>query len=211
LSHRSLILASGSPRRRELLAAAGYQFEVIPADVDELDYPAGTPPLGLAELLARRKASVISERYPEALVLGADTVVALGNPSGDGAAIGKPADEADAAAMLRRLGGTAHTVITGVCLMCTATGLTQTRTVQSTVFMKAMSDDEIARHIASGQWRGKAGGYGIQDQGADPFVMRQEGSQTNVVGLPMEVVSQMLGEAGVGGETGMTKKLNPNQ
>ena len=184
------VLASGSPRRRELLAEAGFEFDVIPSDVDESDVPPGTAPPDLAEWLAVRKASAVAARFPDRVVLAADTVVALGKR-----AIGKPADEADALALLHALAGSTHAVVTGVCLA--RAGATRSLRVSSAVKMKPMTDEQIRRLVASGQWRGKAGGYGIQDAGDDPFVERLSGSFTNIIGLPMEQTVELLAQAGV--------------
>ncbi|HEX8912383.1 MAG TPA: Maf family protein [Humisphaera sp.] len=185
-----LILASGSPRRRELLAEAGYAFEVVPADVDESDVPPAAKPAEVAALLAARKAAVVAARCPDAATLAADTVVALGDQT-----LGKAADADDARRILRLLGGTAHEVITGVRVVRPAAGVDVARTVRSTVRMRAMTDAELEAYIATGLWQGKAGAYGIQDQ--DPFVTRIDGSLTNIVGLPMDEARAMLAAAGV--------------
>ena len=189
-----LILASASPRRRELLHAAGYAFEVHPADVDEDDHPPALLPADLAEYLASAKADILAARFPDDVILGADTVVALGARS-----LGKPTDPAAATAMLSLLAGTTHAVVTGVAVVCPARGFRRTARVESAVHMRPLSPEQIAAYVASGQWRGKAGGYGIQDEygGTDPFVVRMTGSHTNIVGLPMEAVAVLLAEAGV--------------
>lgn len=185
-----LILASASPRRQQLLLEAGYEFVVRPADIDESDVPAGLLPAELARHLAAEKAKVVAGQVPEDVVLAADTVVAFGDK-----ALGKPADAEEARKMLKLLGGTTHIVITGVAVMCGASGLSQTRTAMSAVKMRKLTADEIESYVASQQWQGKAGGYGIQDD--DPFVTNMAGSLSNIVGLPMEVAVEMLAEAGV--------------
>lgn len=185
-----LILASGSPRRRELLRDAGFAFDVVPADLDESDVPPGLEPRDLAQLLADGKAAVISGRFPDAAVLAADTVVALGRD-----VLGKPADAGDARRMLRRLGGTTHAVITGVAIVRRAAGVALRRCVESQVQMRPLTDREVEAYIATGLWEGKSGAYGIQDP--DPFVTRMAGSLTNIVGLPMDEVREMLAAAGI--------------
>ncbi len=184
-----LVLASRSPRRVELLTRARYRFEVAPADIDERRLE-GEPPRDLVRRLAREKAAAVSLRHPGAIVLGADTVVVI-----DGAVLGKPADDADAARMLRRLSGRAHEVLTGVALRaphgCRA-GVRSTR-----VFFRTLGPEEVAWYVASGEPADKAGGYAIQGR-ASRFVTRIEGSYANVVGLPVELVDRLLGELGAG-------------
>jgi septum formation protein len=185
-----LILASGSPRRQELLREAGYEFLVSPADIDEDVYPPDSSPAEIAEHLALAKAQTVAAHFPDDVVLAADTVVALGNES-----LGKPADAADARRLLSLLGGTAHEVITGVAVVRAATDLTLHARVTSAVQMRALTAAELDAYIATGDWQGKAGGYGIQDQ--DPFVTRMSGCLTNIVGLPMTHTRQLLAQAGI--------------
>jgi septum formation protein len=187
-----LILASASPRRRELLREAGYDFEVHPADIDEDDYPSSTLPGDLAQGLAMLKAQAVVERFPADVILAADTVVAFGDIP-----LGKPENETQAVEMIQLLSGTTHVVITGVTVLRPATKFSISTRVMSAVRMKSWSQKEIERYVASGNWKGKAGGYGIQDQRSDPFVIRQAGSHTNIVGLPMEATSELLTSAGV--------------
>ena len=182
-----LVLASRSPRRVELLARAGYRFEVEPADIDErrLD---GETPHELVRRLAREKADAVAPRHPGSIVLGADTVVVV-----DGAVLGKPNGDADAAGMLRRLSGRAHEVLTGVALL---TAHRRCDGVQSTrVVFRALGREDVAWYVASGEPADKAGGYSIQGR-ASRFVTRIEGSYTNVVGLPVELVDGLLDEIG---------------
>jgi septum formation protein len=185
-----LILASGSPRRRQLLAEAGYVFDVVASDVDESDVPLGLQPGDLAELLAVRKARAVAERFPDAVVVGADTVVAYGAKT-----LGKPTNAADARRMLQTLGGTAHSVITGVAVVARSRDWIRHARVLSAVHMRQLTAGEIDRYIATNDWRGKAGGYGIQDN--DPFVTRISGCHTNIVGLPMTDTIELLQEAGI--------------
>jgi len=178
-----LILASSSPRRRELLAAAGIAFTAQPADIDETHRP-GESPIAFTLRLAREKAEAIARKDPGATILGADTIVVC-----DEEILGKPADEADAARMLKKLSGRAHQVVTGVALLSTR-GL-DARTETTTVTMRAISDEEIAAYIATGEPMDKAGAYGIQG-GAAAFVARIAGDYTNIVGLPIALVQEML-------------------
>jgi septum formation protein len=185
-----LVLASASPRRRGLLHEAGFDFEVHPADIDEDDHPVGLLPGHLAEWLAVEKAGVISRQFPGSAVLAADTVVAFGDTI-----LGKPEDPDHARRMLRLLGGTTHMVVTGIAVLRLDDGFKRSDRVISAVSMRILTPEEIEGYVAGGDWRGKAGGYGIQDN--DPFVSRVNGSFTNIVGLPMEEATAMLAEAGV--------------
>lgn len=184
-----LVLASESPRRQQLLREAGYQFAVRASNIDELASSA-LMPIDLARQLSLEKASAVASEFPDQFVLGADTVVAFGDKP-----LGKPADAEDARRMLTLLSGTTHIVITGVSLICLSKDFQQTRHAMSAVKMRRLKKEEIEQYIASMQWEGKAGGYGIQDQ--DPFVTNMAGSHSNIVGLPMELTSKMLAEAGI--------------
>lgn len=185
-----LVLASASPRRRELLHQAGYDFEVHPADIDEDDFPATILPSDLALSLAKRKADVIGKRFPDYVVLAADTVVAFGDQI-----LNKPRDAEDAVRMLRLLSGTTHVVITGVAVVHQQANFEKSVKVLSAVHMRPMTDGEIKAYVATNEWVGKAGGYGIQDR--DPFVRKVGGDFSNIVGLPMKATVRLLNEAGV--------------
>jgi septum formation protein len=195
-----LILASSSPRREELLREAGFTFEIDPADIDEEAIPAGMSPSDVARYLAEAKAKAVAARHPEDVVLAADTVVTFGEKM-----LGKPTDAADAKRMLQLLSGTTHLVITGVAVMQLAQNFSRVTRVMSAVRMRMLSGAEIERYVESKAWEGKAGGYGIQDvdqfpadhPGATAFIIKQAGSKTNVVGLPMSVTKQLLLEAGI--------------
>lgn len=180
-----LILASASPRRSELLRNARIPFEVDPAHVPEEPNP-GERPLEYAQRLARDKASAVQARHPDALVLGADTVVVV-----DEHLLEKPADAEDAARMLRLLSGRTHQVITGVCLA--GPGIERIEAEITQVTFAAMSEAEIAGYVASGEPMDKAGAYGIQGM-ASRWVERIEGCYFNVVGLPVARVHRMLRE-----------------
>jgi septum formation protein len=185
-SEPELILASASPRRRELLIRAGYDFIVQAPALDEPNHlPVGLPPASYAESLAYFKARSVAEANPDAMVLGADTVVALGNDI-----LGKPADADDARRMLKDLSHNRHAVITGVALL----GPGDQRIIAADVTyvtMRPMGEREIEDYIASGEWQGKAGAYAIQET-ADKFIVKLEGSFSNVVGLPMELLARLL-------------------
>jgi nucleoside triphosphate pyrophosphatase len=181
-----LILASVSPRRRALLEAAGFKFAVRDSGVEETVRP-GELAEAFAARVAREKAlRVASSEPPNALVLGADTVVAV-----DREILGKPADAAEARRMLRNLSGRAHEVFTGVCLVRAPDGVVAEALELTRVTFRELSETEIENYIASGEPFDKAGGYGIQGR-AREFVSAVEGGTENVVGLPMERVKEML-------------------
>jgi septum formation protein len=187
-----LILASASPRRRELLARAGIAFEVLPAEIEESARP-GESPEALAERLAREKAVAVARRLgPGAgrLVLGSDTIVVL-----DGEVLGKPSDERHAEALLGRLVGRTHRVTTGVALARSADLAVRSFTVTSLVTMRRAGREEIRRYVATGEPLDKAGAYGLQGEGRR-FVTAVEGSESNVIGLPLDETLALLREAG---------------
>jgi septum formation protein len=186
-----LILASASPRRQSLLAEAGYAFTVEPADVNEADYPTALLPSGVAEHLAHSKALAVAERHlDDVVVLGADTVVAFGDMM-----LGKAVDAEDARRILTLLAGTTHLVITGIAVIRRSAGISLRTRELSAVRMRNLSAEAIDKYVATGDWEGKAGAYGIQD--SDPFVSRLTGSHTNIVGLPMGVTKRLLDGAGI--------------
>ncbi|MGD0769848.1 MAG: Maf family protein [Tepidisphaeraceae bacterium] len=183
-----LILASASPRRQELLREAGYEFLSYPADVDEAAIARQRPnlsPEDLAAHLAGVKARMLADRFPDDVVLAADTVVAK-----EAEILGKPLDANDARRILTLLSGTTHRVITGVAVVSRRNALMVSESVASTVEMRPLSSPEIETYIATNQWHGKAGAYGIQDP--DPFVTRVAGCATNIVGLPMTTTARLL-------------------
>jgi septum formation protein len=181
----SLWLASRSPRRRELLREAGIAYSLVDGEVDE-SYSPGVSPEDVAEMLALRKARAGARHARGGLVLGADTVVAIGDTL-----FGKPTDRADAIRMLRLLSGREHRVVTGIALVDVATGLARSARDCTRVWMRELPQVEIEAYVDSGESEGKAGAYAIQETG-DRLVVRLEGSWSNVVGLPMELLGRML-------------------
>lgn len=182
-----LILASGSPRRAELLRAAGFDFDVHAQDVDERLLP-GEDPATHVIRLAREKARKVLLRRDREAVLAADTVVVI-----DGAVLGKPADDRDAARMLRQLSGRTHQVLTGVAVR--VPGRESSDLARTDVRFVPLSEGEIAWYVASGEPRDKAGAYAIQGL-ASRFAERIDGSYSNVVGLPIALVYRMLQDVG---------------
>ena len=179
-----LILASGSPRRREILDQMGLSYTVDVSDVDESFV--GSPEMMVAEL-SRRKAEAVAERHENSLVLAADTIVY------DGAILGKPGTPEIAKEMLKDLSGRMHSVFTGMTLVNTATHHSLTRVCETRVYFVSMTDTEIDEYVATGEPLDKAGAYAIQGRGG-MFVERIEGSYSNVVGLPMAQLRRMLSE-----------------
>ena len=177
--HDRILLASSSPRRRELLQAAGWQVEVAPANLSERRRPRESP-AAYVRRLARAKAAAVADRQPAATVLGADTVVVV-----DAAILGKPRHDAAARAMLRRLSGRRHQVLTGVCLR--RNGQEAVGVVATWVWFAPLSAADIRAYVATGEPRDKAGAYAIQGLAAR-FIPRIAGSYSNVVGLPVATV-----------------------
>ena len=183
----SFILASASPRRKQLLEEGGYNFEIVVSDVDESLFSTdGVTSAEHTMILALEKAKDVAKKHPDKLVMGADTVVDC-----NGLIIGKPQDAAHAEEITRMLFSQPHEVITGVALIRLSDNTEIVQAVATVVYPKKLTEDQIADHITNGSWQGKAGAYGIQETG-DEFVERIEGSFTNVIGLPMELIEQML-------------------
>lgn len=193
----AIVLASASPRRRDLLAAAGVRFRIEPSEADESVEP-GTTPEDAARELALRKAHAIAARHAgEPLwVIGADTVVALDTAEGT-RLLGKPEDERDARHMLTSLSASRHRVVTGVAVVeCAGERRTRADFERTWVSMRAITPREVLSYVESGEWRGKAGGYAIQES-ADAFVTSlEEGGFDNVVGLPVELALRLLRACG---------------
>lgn len=179
----TLILASASPRRRELLAQAGLRFDVLPAHIDETRLP-NEAAAAYVQRLALEKAGTILALHPNAVVLGADTTVVL-----DGAILNKPADLADAERMLRALSGRAHQVQTGIAVL--ARGVQRLAVESTSVFFDTIPEPDLAHYLASGDSLDKAGAYGIQGYAAR-WITRIEGDFFNVVGLPIATTVRLL-------------------
>ena len=186
-----LVLASASPRRSALLNEMGLEFEIHPADIDETPFP-DEAPRELVRRLARSKAEAVtdSRRIGERrFILGSDTLVVLDNEP-----IGKPADPEDAIRMLERLTGRIHTVMTGIAVLDVQTSVILDQVVESQVHMRDASRDEISRYVALGESLDKAGAYALQGEGRR-FVTQVEGSESNVIGLPLEETRALLEKA----------------
>lgn len=181
LNGRRVILASGSPRRKELLALIVPEFDVIPSDIDET---ASGVPEQQVEKLAADKAADIARQFPDAVVIGADTLVTVG-----GRVLGKPQDAEDAAAMLRLLSGRDHIVYTGVAVA--SCGVMHTAVESTRVIFSSMTEDEIREYISTGEPMDKAGAYGIQGYGSK-YITGIEGCFFNVMGLPLNRLNIML-------------------
>jgi len=186
-----IVLASASPRRKQLLTEAGYEFEIWPSEIDEPVFLTdGISAREFAETAALAKARSVAERFAESLVIGADTVVDFG-----GEIIGKAGDAEEAERQVRKLFSAAHKVMTGVAIVKLSEGIELVDSDITVVYPRKLTDEQIAEHIESGTWEGKAGAYAIKENG-DEFVERIEGSMTNVMGLPMELLGRMLGRFG---------------
>ena len=186
-----LILASASPRRRQLLDQLGIDHEVDPSGIVEAEPSPGEDPAAYASTLAHRKAWAVAIRRPEGLILGADTVCAVG-----GQILNKPLDRDDAERMIRLQEGRDTEVWTGLCLLDAAARTWRGRAEVSVVHFRPLTDRERREHLDSGRWEGKAGGYGVQDD--DPFITLAWGSRSNVVGLPTEHLVELLREVARG-------------
>lgn len=185
-----LILASASPRRHELLTRLGVPFDVVTAGVEEDENPAAEP-RALVARNAARKADAVAVREPAAWVLGADTTVCV-----DGHVLNKPADAAEARAMLRRLSGRTHTVYTGLALRHGGRGLAWDATASSEVTFKTLDEATIEAYLAEVPTLDKAGGYAIQER-PDLIVAGRRGSLSNIIGLPLTTTKQLLARAGL--------------
>ena len=184
-----LILASGSPRRRELLTEAGYDFEIIvPSEGAECGVCSRESPSDLVARLARQKAADVVARIESGLIVACDTIAEC-----EGQILGKPANEDHARHMLRTLSGREHRVFSGLCLWQVPSGTPRVRIAVTRLRMDALTESEIEDYLASGLWEGKAGAFGYQDRLGWVHVVA--GSESNVVGLPMELLAQMLSDS----------------
>ncbi len=187
---RKLVLASASPRRREILSNLGVPFDVIPGSVEE-EVSAEEKPSSYVLRLAVQKALAVGKSQDHGVVIGADTIVLL-----DGRILGKPKDEAEAKEMLRALSGREHIVITGIGLADIDNHRTWSGEEQTVVYFRPLTDEEIDTYVATGEPLDKAGAYGIQGKGGF-FIRRIEGDYFNVVGLPVCLLYELLQETGI--------------
>jgi len=187
---RTIILASASPNRRKIFERLGIPFTVEESGYEE-DMTLGLAPRELVQHLALGKAQAVAARHPDALVIGADTVVVL-----DGKVFGKPDTPESAREMLRKLSGTMHVILTGLALVDAASGTHSTRVEETRVTFRALSDEEITAYIESGESFGRSGAYAIQGGGMR-FVEKIEGDIDNAAGLPLAVVREELEKFGV--------------
>lgn len=185
-----LVLASASPRRRELLLSIRLDFEVVPSRIEERRRKAEDPKTYVLRL-SREKAEEVASRRPEAWVIGADTTVYI-----DDTILEKPSDPPDAARMLRMISGREHTVFTGITLLGPSASSRESRVVSTQVTMIGLTDEEIAWYVATGEPMDKAGAYAVQGVGA-MFISSIRGNYTNVVGLPLSVLFDMMRQAGI--------------
>jgi septum formation protein len=185
----SIILASASPRRRRLLADAGYRFNAVPPDIDESRFFAdGISPSDYAEKVALAKAANVAQKHPKSLVIGADTIVDY-----EGQIVGKPVDAKDAEKITRNLFSRPHKVITAIALVRLSDHTEIVESDTTAIYPRKLTEQQIAEHIAGGAWRDKSGAYAIRENG-DEFIEKVEGSVTNVMGLPMELLQKLMTE-----------------
>jgi septum formation protein len=187
---KPVVLASSSPRRRELLERAGLQFTIDPSETDEkLDDSRG--PEELAKLISSMKARSAAQRHPGSIIIAADTFGVL-----DGKLLGKPCDAADAQEMLRRMSGKCHLVLTGFTILDSESGKAVSRVVKTKVYFNELSSGQIDEYVATGEPLDKAGAYAIQGLGAG-MVEKIEGDYFNVVGLPVSALARELKKFGI--------------
>jgi septum formation protein len=187
---RRIILASSSPRRKELLEQIHLEFEIEASDYPE-NRDLKLAPVTLVRFLSREKARAVAPKYPNSIVIAADTIGVI-----DGHIIGKPESVADAGRMLRQLSGKTHIVITGFTVLDTSNGRELTRTVKTEVTFRKLTKTEIEAYLATGEGLDKAGAYAVQGRGA-VFVKEIRGDYYNVVGLPLSALAQALKKFGV--------------
>ena len=187
MANYDFILASASPRRKQLLTDAGYKFKIVVSDIDESSFEnENLSPAEFTKLLAVEKAKAVAKNYPETLTVGADTIVEL-----NGKIYGKPVDAAHAERIVTDLFNSPHKVITALALIRIA-DKTEVVAIDTTiVYPKKMTKVQIAEHIKTATWQDKAGAYAIQETG-DKFVEKIEGSLTNVMGMPMELFARLF-------------------
>lgn len=187
---KTIILASASPRRKEILKRAGLKFHVEVSDYEE-DSTLDLEPSELAKYLSLQKAKDVTKNYKNAIIIAADTFVILEKET-----IGKPKNEADAKRILKKLSGKPHLIITGFTIIDTDTQKTVSKSVATTVYMKKMSEEEIDAYVGTKEPLDKAGAYGIQELGGI-FIEKIEGDYFNIVGLPLFPIVKSLNEFGI--------------
>lgn len=189
-----LVLASASPRRSELLRSVGLDFVIHPADIEEV-VDDSVSPAQAVEKLAHEKAAAVVSSYPDSIVIGADTIVVLGEDapqcSSGYSILGKPKDREDARAMLRSLSGREHLVYTGYAVLCGINGMHQSGVVETRVRFRSLGEKELEIYLEEGEWSDKAGAYAIQGMGAN-LIDQIHGSYTNVIGLPIAEILAIL-------------------
>jgi septum formation protein len=198
---QQIILASGSPRRKEILTKLGVEFSVVESGYDESKIITDDP-VELVEELAIQKALSVASDYPDALILGGDTVVYVA-----GEVIGKANDKAEAERMVRLLSGTTHMVVTGVAIVNSLTGDQVVGHEEGFVRFREMTEEEIKKYVESEKWRGFAGAYAIQG-GAAPYVTDQTGSLSAIIGFPITLVADLLEQMGVAVEVSVEELEN---
>ena len=180
-----IILASASPRRKKLLEDAGINFKIDHANIDETIDPALTP-LQFVKKLSLQKAKLVAKKYKNEIIIGADTIIALGKVT-----IGKPKNKKDAAKILKQLSGKMHSVITAFTIINTQTKKIITQAVKTKVFFKKITDKEISKYLLTAKILDKAGAYAIQEEGS-AFVKKTVGDYTNIIGLPVKPLLKEL-------------------
>jgi septum formation protein len=187
---KKIILASASPRRKELLEKIGLKFEVEPGDINE-ELQSDLPPQELAKKLSQEKALAVSKKYSDAIIIAADTIGVF-----EGKIVGKPRTSTEATKMLRMLNGKSHLVVTGFTIIDTKTGKTVSKSVETTVYFRKLTEAEIDAYVKTGEPLDKAGGYALQGLGA-LIVEKITGDFYNVIGLPLSALVESLKTFGV--------------
>ena len=187
---RKIVLASSSPRRKELLAKTGLKFIVDPGDYEE-DMTLKLKPVELAKVLSRGKAESVAKKYKDAIIIGADTFIVHKDQ-----VMGKPHTSSRAIAMLKKLSGKSHSVITGFTILDTKTGKSLSRAVASKVYFAAMTPHEIAAYVKTGEPLERGGGYAVQDRGS-VFIKKMEGDFLGIMGLPIYELTKALKHFGI--------------
>jgi septum formation protein len=193
---KPVVLASSSPRRRELLEKTGLKFIVDAAEINE-DHVRRMKPAELAKIISLEKAKAVAARHPGSIIIAADTFGML-----DGRLLGKPRDGEEARDMLKRMSGRRHRVITGFTILDTATGKTVSKAVETSVYFRELGKEEIAAYVGTGEPLDKAGAYAIQGLGAQ-LVEKIEGDYYNVIGLPLRALARELNKFGVSLPSGL--------